>query len=123
MSFDKLKMLSQNINIFITFCYTIWSQNISLNMRYIYKYYHQLEKNISYLHHYIYIYLCLSFSSPISSEIVFPSKTDLSKAPDIIVISHTPLFPKNTCISLSCNILFSSFDISSTFCTFLHPLF
>ena len=43
----------------------------------------------------IYTYLCLPYSSLILSEIVFPSKTDSSKAPHINVISHTSVLSKN----------------------------
>ena len=67
--------------------------------------------------------LCLSFSSLNLSKIVFPSNTDLSKAPDINVISQTSLLPKFVLKSITQNILFSSLEMSPNFCTLTNPLF
>ena len=39
-------------------------------------------------------------------KIKFPLNTDLSKAPDIAVISHILLLPMNTLKGFICNILF-----------------
>ena len=54
----------------------------------------------------IHTYLCLPFVSPILSKIVFPSYIDLSKAPHIVVISHTSLLPKYVLKGITQNTFF-----------------
>ena len=71
----------------------------------------------------LYKYLCSSFSSFVLSKILFPSITDLSKAPYINPISHASLLPQNVSKGFTQRIVFSLFENFSNFCTLIHPLF